>query len=141
FVYPDDLPGAEATGQRALKSFRPEEGEWRVIWPDGSVHWLVARFQAFPNAEGQPARLVGVNIDITDRKKVEEALGERERALQRQARMIDLAPAATLIRRLDGTITFWSEGAERLYGWTKKEAVGRRTNELLHTEFSEPLES
>ncbi len=40
-----------------------------------------------------------------------------------------------------GTITFWSEGAERLYGWLKSEAVGRRTNELLQTKFPEPLES
>jgi PAS domain S-box-containing protein len=59
-------------------------------------------------------------------------------ALRKQARLIDLAPAATLVRRLDGTITFWSQGAERLYGWRQDEAIGRRTYELLRTEFPEP---
>ena len=42
---------------------------------------------------------------------------------------------------LDGTIHFWSEGAERLYGWTRQEAVGRRTHDLLQTQFPESLEN
>lgn len=62
-------------------------------------------------------------------------------ALRKQARLIDLAPAGTIVRRLDGTITFWSQGAERLYGWPQEEAIGRRTHELLRTEFPESLES
>jgi len=62
-------------------------------------------------------------------------------ALRKQARLIDLAPAGTIVRRLDGTITFWSQGAERLYGWPQEEAIGRRTHELLRTEFPESLEA
>jgi PAS domain S-box-containing protein len=61
-------------------------------------------------------------------------------ALRKQARLIDLAPMAAIVRELDGTITFWSEGAEAIYGWTKEEALGRRTHDLLQTVFPTTLE-
>jgi PAS domain S-box-containing protein len=64
-----------------------------------------------------------------------------EGALRKQARLIDLAPAAAIVREVGGKVLFWSQGAERLYGWTSKEAIGRRTHELLRTKFPQPLES
>src|SRR5579883_938437 len=57
------------------------------------------------------------------------------KALRGHARLIDLAPVANIGRLLDGTITFWSAGAEHLYGWSKEEALGRRTHDLLQTKF------
>jgi PAS domain S-box-containing protein len=45
-----------------------------------------------------------------------------------------------LIRRYDGTIEYWTNGCERLYGWTAEEAIGRKSQELLKTRFPEPLE-
>ena len=50
------------------------KGEWRVVWPDGSVRWLAGRWQAFMDESGKPLRMIGVNIDITDRKRAEESL-------------------------------------------------------------------
>lgn len=55
--------------------------------------------------------------------------------LRGHARLIDLAPVANIGRLLDGTITFWSAGAEHLYGWSKEEVVGRRTHDLFQTKF------
>ncbi len=72
--------------------------------------------------------------DITERKKNEDAI-------QRQAALIDLSPDAIIVRALDGTINFWSKGAEKLYGWTKKEAIGKSTHALFETKFPEPLDS
>jgi PAS domain S-box-containing protein len=71
--------------------------------------------------------------DITERKQADSAL-------QRQARLIDLSPTATIVRNLEGHITFWSAGAQALYGWTPHEAIGRTTNDLLATEFPKPLD-
>ena len=59
---------------------------------------------------------------------------------RRQAALIDLSPAAIIVRNLDGTITFWSRGAQTLYGWTEEEARSRCTHELFQTRFPEPLE-
>jgi light-regulated signal transduction histidine kinase (bacteriophytochrome) len=50
------------------------EAEWRVIWPDGSVHWLAGRAVVFRDEKGKPLRLLGVNIDITERKQAEEQI-------------------------------------------------------------------
>ncbi len=73
-VHPEDRALAVERVNQAFESGAPVEGEWRVIWPDGSVHWLTGRFQVFKNDDGAPLRLVGVNIDITERKKAEERL-------------------------------------------------------------------
>ncbi len=72
------------------------------------------------------------------RESVERAKAEEE--LRKRAQLIDLAPAGTIVRKLEGTIVFWSDGAERLYGWTRGEAIGRRTHDLLQTEFPEDLQ-
>ena len=75
-VHPDDREDAVAAVERALEGAESEEAEWRVVWPDGSVHWLLARFRMLRDAAGRPHRLLGVNLDITERKQNEAALHE-----------------------------------------------------------------
>ncbi len=53
--------------------------------------------------------------------------------MRRQAALIELSPDATIVQDGEGRITFWSRGAEALYGWTREQALGRTTGELLHT--------
>lgn len=71
-VHPDDLARAKGQVQRAFDTNESVEGEWRVVWPDGSTRWLVGRFQVFRDAAGQPLRLTGANLDITERKRAEQ---------------------------------------------------------------------
>jgi len=69
---------------------------------------------------------------------------EKERAeaeIRKQAALIDLSPDGIIVRELEGTITFWSKGAEKMYGWTREEAIGQDTHKLLKTEFVEPYEN
>ena len=61
-----------------------------------------------------------------------------EEKLRKQASLIDLSPNAILVRELTGNITFWSKGAENLYGWKKEESIGQNSYTLLRTEFPEP---
>ena len=77
-LHRDDRPEAIRLVERALETGEPVEGEWRVVWPDSSVHWLAGRFQAFKGESGKPQRMIGVNIDITKRKQADEALRASE---------------------------------------------------------------
>lgn len=54
------------------------EGEWRVLWPDNSLHWFHGRASVFKNGAGKPARMVGVHIDVTESKLAEQALQDSE---------------------------------------------------------------
>jgi PAS domain S-box-containing protein len=77
-VHPDDLPDFNAAIDRA----RDERGdyicEYRVIWPDGSIHWISARGRFHFDREERPIRLVGTIADMTDRKQAELALAASE---------------------------------------------------------------
>jgi PAS domain S-box-containing protein len=81
-VHPDDRERVIELDNWALKTGQPTEGEWRVVWPDGSVHWIVGRWQVYMNESGQPTRMVGVNIDITDRKLAEQELSKANERLR-----------------------------------------------------------
>ena len=78
--------------------------------------------------DGKTTGVVLIFRDITERKRSEQAV-------TRQAELIDLSPDAIIVKKTDGVITFWSEGAEKLYGYTKNEAIGQEIHELLKTEF------
>ncbi|MET0282716.1 MAG: ATP-binding protein [Steroidobacteraceae bacterium] len=58
--------------------------------------------------------------------------------LAEQARLLGLSHDTVIIRDTDDVVVFWNEGAEQLYGWLRAEALGRRCNELLHSEFPAP---
>ena len=130
-VHPDDRAEAVRKVEEALETGLPKVGEWRVVWPDGSIHWLSGRFQAFRDSSGRLLRLTGVNIDISDRKRVEAAL-------RQQVEIINLSLDAIFVWRLTGGIESWNRGAEVLYGFTAEEARDRITHDLLKTRLPAP---
>ncbi len=81
-VHPQDRAEAERLVEQAFETGAPTEGQWRVVWPDGSVHWLAGRWQVFKDESGKPLRMTGVNIDITERKRAEETLRKWNETLE-----------------------------------------------------------
>jgi PAS domain S-box-containing protein len=73
-IHPDDRETLVELNHEAMRTGQPTKGEWRVLWPDGSVHWIAGRGQVLRDESGQPSRMVGVNLDITERKFAEEKL-------------------------------------------------------------------
>jgi PAS domain S-box-containing protein len=106
-------------------------GEIKNRAKDGSIYWVDTTIVPFVGAEGKPRQYVAIRADITERKLAAEALLE-------QARILDLAQV--MVRDTKGHIVLWNLGAERLYGYTREEALGRLSHQLLQTEFPEPLE-
>jgi PAS domain S-box-containing protein len=131
-VHPDDRREVLHAVEQAMQEGVFEK-EWRVIWPDGSVHWLLGRAWVFKDQQGTPQRLTGVSIDITERKVAEQELTKK-------ARLLDLSTDAILVRDSADRITFWSQGAVEMYGYSREEALGRVTHHLFNTKFPEPLE-
>jgi PAS domain S-box-containing protein len=81
-VHPDDRARVIELVEGTLKTGQSTRGEWRVVWPDGSIHWIAGRWQVFRDESGEPSRMIGVNGDITERKLAEEALRESEQRLR-----------------------------------------------------------
>jgi PAS domain S-box-containing protein len=87
-LHPEDLSRAEQELQRALVD-GAGNSEYRVIWPDGSLRWIQARGKVFCDEAGQPLRWVGINIDVTERKRLEESLRRQTEALREADRRKD----------------------------------------------------
>jgi PAS domain S-box-containing protein len=73
-IHPDDRANVVRLVDSAFESGDPTEGEWRVMWSDGSVRWVAGRWQVFMDESGEAVRMIGVNMDVSQRKQAEEAL-------------------------------------------------------------------
>jgi PAS domain S-box-containing protein len=63
------------------------------------------------------------------------------RVLREQAHLLDLVRDAIILRDMQGAIISWNQGAEKLFGWTSDEALGKQAHTLLHTQFPQPWEA
>jgi PAS domain S-box-containing protein len=71
-IHPDDRETQAAAVQRALSGDGLLDVEYRAVWPSGRVRWLHVRGRLIAGGRGAPERLVGVSLDITDRKEIED---------------------------------------------------------------------
>jgi PAS domain S-box-containing protein len=99
-------------------------GEIKNRAKDGSFYWVDTTIVPFLNSEGKPYQYVAIRSDITERKRGEERIRE-------QAALLDQAQDAILVRSLEHDILFWNKSAERIYGWSSEEAIGKNAMELL----------
>jgi PAS domain S-box-containing protein len=77
-IHAEDWPQVSAALTRSVESGDDYDADYRVIRPDGSVRWVTARGRVEKNALGEPARMVGVLVDITERKRLEDELREAD---------------------------------------------------------------
>lgn len=131
-VHGDDLPGIAAEVARCSAARAPFEREFRVVWPDGTEHWIQGRGEFAFDEAGQPVRMVGAVIDVTERRRI-------EREVRRQAALLDQAYDAVFVYPPDGATVFWNKGAERLYGIAASEAMGVLPSTLLRSIFPSGL--
>lgn len=114
--------------RQALSGESDYETEFRVVWPDGSVHHLSAHGVVVRDDVGKPLRMIGVNYDITDRKEAQEALLRSEAEWRSAFRT---APIPFAMSSLDeGRVVDVNDAWTRMFGYTREEAIGRKSAEL-----------
>jgi two-component system sensor kinase FixL len=91
-------------------------------------HWVRALGAVVSGPDGAPVRLSGVVIDIDREKRLEEAVGLRERHFRS---ILDTIPDAMIVIDEHGIMQFFSSAAERQFGYTEPEAIGRNVSELM----------
>jgi two-component system, cell cycle sensor histidine kinase and response regulator CckA len=78
-IHPDDRRATESSFERAIAGERDYVVEFRAVWPDGSAHWVDGRAQVSYDADGKPVRMLGIGMDINDRKLLEEQLRQAQK--------------------------------------------------------------
>lgn len=109
----------------------PARHEFKVITRAGEARWLDCTSTP-TEFEGRRCILSSA-FDVTARRRAEEVL-------KRQVQLLDLAFEPILVRDATDRIIYWNQGAERLYGWTRQQALGQYAHALLNTTFPKPLQ-
>ena len=138
-LHPDDRERVDRVIQRSVNEKVAYAIEYRILWPDGSLHWVASRGQGIYNEREQAVRLIGVTVDITPQMQAEEhqrlverytqeTLEEANRQSEELARqlatkqaflqaLVEQAPSGMLIvEASSGKLTFYNVEAFRLLG-------------------------
>ncbi len=126
-VHPDDRQRVEAAIAHAYETGEPFRFDHRVVRPDGEVLVLLAHGEVTTDDEGKPVSMTGTAQDVTAQRQAEE--GE-----QRFAAIVAQSEDAIIAKDRDGILTQWNQGAERLYGYSSEEALGRPLSMLIPRE-------
>ena len=134
-VHPDDHDKIKTALERSIEHNVPYASEYRVIWPDGSIHYIAGRGKIVRDEAGRAVKMHGIHWDITENKKAEEARAESEerfrRLIQNSNDIIDLLDEKGVQKHISGP-------SERVLGYKPEELAGKSASEFIH---SDDLES
>jgi diguanylate cyclase (GGDEF)-like protein/PAS domain S-box-containing protein len=125
-VHPDDRERMQAEDERAVEPGEVITTEYRVVRRDGRIVWVRNESVVVEEEDSGSRYWQGFMVDITERKR-------SEGLVRQQAALLEQTHDAVFMWKLGGEITYWNQGAQRLYGWSKGEALGRSSHELLKT--------
>jgi diguanylate cyclase (GGDEF)-like protein/PAS domain S-box-containing protein len=117
-IHRDDRKMMDDEINAAIREKRDYSLEFRVVWPDGSVHWQAAKGRAFYDETGHTTRMAGISMDIDERKHAEERL-------YLQVAALEAAANAIVITDFHGTIVWVNHAFTTMTGYSKEEALGK----------------
>jgi PAS domain S-box-containing protein len=124
-VYPEDRAICIQAITNALEKGEDFTIEHRVVWPDGSLHWLSSTGKVFyDDPKMESLQILGTTTYISERK-------DREDQLREQAALLNVATDAIFVRDFQAEIVFWNQGAEKIYGFSQNETVGKNLHHIF----------
>ncbi len=132
FIHPDDRAQVQASVEAALKDQRAFSHEERIVRPDGGIRHLQSTGEIVRDENGAAVRMLGICLDVTERKQAESALRESEHSYQLLLK--NVRDYAIYMLDTEGRVRNWSDGAQRLKGYSADEIVGRHFSVFLPEE-------
>ena len=133
-IHPEDLAGVKQRLDAYLRGAAADyECECRVRGKAGQWIWILDRGKVFArNERGEPTRMVGTELDITARKRAE---AELQRAEAKATGILSISADAIISVDAEQRITMFNEGAERIFGYAKAEAIGAPLDLLIPVRY------
>jgi len=132
-IHPEDLPVVNNAIEKARRDKTEYLCEYRVIWPNQSIHWILGKGKFQYDDKGRAVRMLGVVKEITERKQAEETLRESERRL----RILSEAAFEGIVFTEKGALIDANEAFAKIYGYTLEELKGKQVIELVAPEDRE----
>ncbi len=120
-VHPEDRAMTNAALERAIETQGGCEIEYRVLLPDGTVCWMSGRAHCVSDEKGNLTRLLGVSMDVTERKQAQELFQLATEA----------APSGTILVDRQGRIVLVNAQTEKLFNYWRNELVGKSIDILV----------
>ncbi|MBD2435331.1 ATP-binding protein [Nostoc sp. FACHB-110] len=121
-LYSIDGVDADFAAQQTITQGNDLATELRIMLPDGRIRWVATKAKIFSDDGGQPDRLIGVNMDITEHKEVQQEL---QQTLQTLSTLIQASPLPIVVIEPNMKVQLWSLAAEKLFGWNAVEVLGQ----------------
>ena len=121
-VHPDDRQKVTDAVQSCINNGTDYNIEYRVVWQDGSVHWLREQGDVERQPDGTPIRMLGVVIDIDERKKAAEKLADYAKELNFQKYALD-QHAIVSITNVQGRLIYVNDKFCKISGYSKEELL------------------
>ncbi|WP_158748991.1 PAS domain S-box protein [Acidobacterium sp. S8] len=122
-IYPEDRAAVKLAIREALRPGGEFDVEYRIQRQDGQLRWVLSQGLTHCDSAGEPFRMIGVTLDVTERRQAAEEL----RRSEERFRLLVEGTADYAIFMLDpaGFVTSWNSGAERIKGYQAQEIIGQ----------------
>jgi two-component system, LuxR family, sensor kinase FixL len=120
-VHPEDREARDQVMQRAIRTQGGYETEYRILLPDGTARWIAGRGRCLLGPDGESTRLLGVSMDITERKQAQELF----------QLVTEASPSGIILVNDQGRIVLVNSHIEKLFGYRRDELIGKPVEVLV----------